>query len=124
MQDRITCHHCGAPIVSRSTLAVGGRTLRPFHPTCFEPYSAQQPWHRKPGWLVNRWRSLIQFNMLLLAVVLVIHVVADPLPQAQRFNVAALIVLVNAWLLLARLVSYLSTERHLPVVAPRRQVQV
>ena len=110
----VTCHHCGAPIRSRAALAVGGRTLQPMHVRCFAEYASRQPWHRRPGWPANRWTSFVRFNAVLLLVLLLL-VLVDPVALRARWPTVALLLLAaNAWLALARCVSWFSIERHLP----------
>ncbi|MBD0268635.1 MAG: hypothetical protein ICV77_10120 [Cyanobacteria bacterium Co-bin8] len=118
MKQGISCKYCGAPIRSRATLAVVGRGLQPLHTRCYPAYAAQQPWYRKPGWPVNRWRSLLPFNALLLSLVLALHFTVAPVAPSQWLGLGQLLLVVNAWLLVARLISYWSLERHLPPREP------
>ena len=106
----IACHHCGAPIRSRDALAVAGHALRPLHAGCYDAFAAARPWYRKPSWPVNRWRSLLAFNALLLAL----HLAGASVAPERRAGLAAILLTANAWLLLARALSYWSLERHLP----------
>lgn len=119
MAHHILCKYCGQSIRSRQTLAVVGRTLEPLHTSCYAAYAAQQPWYRKPGWPVNRWRSLLAFNALLLLGILLLHLLVKPLTGSVGLGLRPLLVVINAWLLLARLISYWSIERHLPLQQPR-----
>lgn len=116
----IACHHCGAPIRSRDALAVAGHALRPLHAGCYGAFAAARPWYRKPGWPVNRWRSLLPFNALLLGLVLALHLAGAPVPPERRAGLAAILLAANAWLLAARAVSFVSIERHLPRRAAER----
>jgi hypothetical protein len=84
------------------------------HTGCYAAYAADQPWYRKPGWPVNRWTSLVSFNALLLALVLGVHWFVKPIPEPRWPGLALLLLIVNAWQLLARLISYVSLERQLP----------
>ncbi|MBE9159981.1 hypothetical protein IQ265_24610 [Nodosilinea sp. LEGE 06152] len=118
MKHDIMCQHCGRPILSRQTLAVVGRGLHSIHRGCYAAYAARQPWYRKPGWPVNRWRSLLAFNALLLAGVLLLHLLVRPMAGAEWLGLWPLLLAINGWLLVARLVSYWSLERHLPRQAP------
>ncbi|MFQ4137286.1 hypothetical protein PGN35_013295 [Nodosilinea sp. PGN35] len=118
MAHPIRCKHCGQSIRSRQTLAVVGRTLEPLHNACYSAYAAQQPWYRKPGWPVNRWRSLLAFNALLLLGVLLLHLLVRPLSESTALGLRPLLLVINGWLLLARLISYWSIERHLPSRQP------
>lgn len=111
---RIACRECGAAIASRECLAVAGRTLQPMHGDCLRAYAARQPWYRRPGWPVNRWGSLLRFDAVLLAAVLLLHLLDAPALAARWPVVVGLLLAANAWLLLARGVSWLSIERHLP----------
>jgi hypothetical protein len=114
MAHPIFCKYCGRSIRSRQTLAVVGRTLEPLHTSCYAAYAAQQPWYRRPGWPVNRWRSLLAFNALLLLGIFLLHLFVRPLAGPMGLGLRPLLVVINAWLLLARLISYWSIERHLP----------
>lgn len=109
----VVCHHCGQRIATREALSVVGRTLQPLHTRCYAAFAAAQPWHRRPGWPVNRWMSLAWFNLLLLGGVYVLHRL-HPVPPERWRGLVLLLVLPNAWLLVARLLSYLGLERHLP----------
>ena len=113
-RSSIVCVHCGAPIVSRDTLAVAGHGLRPMHADCYAPHAAEQPWYRKPGWPVNRWSSLLWFNALLLGIVSVLHFLVEPIPEPRLAGVGILLLIANSWQLIARLISYVRVERHLP----------
>lgn len=110
----LACHHCGQPIRSRETLAVAGRLLLPLHTTCYRDHARQQPWYRRPGLPINRWRSFFVFNGGLLAFALLLHLLVQPVPAERLPGLAGLLLAPALWLLLARLVSYLSLERHLP----------
>ena len=88
--------------------------LRPLHARCYDAYAASQPWFRKPGWPVNRWRSLLWLNALLIGMALALHLTIAPLPPERRGGLAILWLVINAWLLVARLISYRTMERHLP----------
>ncbi|WOD38932.1 hypothetical protein [Nodosilinea sp. E11] len=114
MPHQITCKHCGKPILSRQTLAVVGRSLQPIHRHCYAAYAAQQPWYRQPGWPVNRWRSLLAFNAIVLLGVLLLHLFIRPLSISAGLGLRPLLLAINGWLLVARLISYCSLERHLP----------
>jgi hypothetical protein len=114
MKQNIVCKHCGTPIHSRQTLAVVGRGLQPLHKRCYKAYAAQQPWYSKPGWPVNRVRSHLYFNALLLLGIVLLHWLVKPIPASQWSGLGWLLLVINGWLLVARLVSYLSLERHLP----------
>lgn len=118
MKCDILCKHCGQPILSRQTLAVVGRALQPLHGRCYAAYATQQPWYRKPGWPVNRWRSLLAFNALLLVGVLMLHLLVRPMSMSEWLGLRPLLLVINGWLLVARLVSYWSLERHLPQQKP------
>ena len=108
------CRHCGAAITSRSTLRVAGKMLRPFHTECYGEYSALQPWYRKLGWPVNRWSSVLWFNLLLTGTAFVLHATVAPVPQSRLPGLLLLLLVINAWLLLARVISYLTIECRLP----------
>lgn len=110
----IACRECGAPIGSRDELAVAGHGLRPFHERCYTHHAARQPWYRKPSWPLNRWGSLLRFNGLLVTLVLGLHLTIAPLPEDGWVGLGSILLIANAWLLLARLVSYVRMERHLP----------
>ena len=110
----LACHHCGTPLATRADLRVAGRGLLPFHARCYDAYAAAQPWYRRPGWPLNRWRSLVLFNALLLALVLALHLLVTPVPPSRRAGLLGILALANGWLLLARLVSWRTVERHLP----------
>ncbi|MBE9109849.1 hypothetical protein IQ273_10545 [Nodosilinea sp. LEGE 07298] len=118
MTRDILCKHCSQPILSRQALAVVGRTLQPLHVRCYAAYAARQPWHQKPGWPINRWRSLLAFNALLLAGVILLHLLVSPLSVSEWLGLRPLLLAINGWLLVARLVSYWSLERHLPQQEP------
>ncbi|MBD1914736.1 MULTISPECIES: hypothetical protein [Cyanophyceae] len=119
MAHHVLCKHCGRSIHSRQTLAVVGRTLEPLHTSCYAAYAAQQPWYRKPGRPVNYWRSLLAFNALLMLGILLLHLLVKPLTVSVGLGLRPLLVVINAWLLVARLISYWSIERHLPSSQPR-----
>lgn len=118
MAHHILCKHCRRSIRSRQTLAVVGRSLEPLHTFCYAAYAAQQPWYRKPGWPVNRWRSLLAFNALLLLGVLLLHLFVRPLSVSTGLGLRPLLLVINGWLLVARLISYGSIERYLPWQEP------
>lgn len=118
MGREIACRQCGGPIASRAALAVAGQGMLPVHAGCYAAFAAARPWYRKPGWPVNRWRSLLPFNALLVGLVVVLHLVAGPIPGERWPGLGLILLVVNGWLVLARLVSYLSLERHLPAHAP------
>ena len=115
---QVRCRHCGTNLERRGELRVGGRGLLSFHARCDDSYAAVQPWYRKPGWPLNRWRSFLPFNTLLLALAVSVHVLVGPVPPQRWAGVAGLLALANGWLLLARWVSYHTLERHLPRDAP------
>ncbi|HYD55173.1 MAG TPA: hypothetical protein VEA99_21230 [Gemmatimonadaceae bacterium] len=115
----IRCHHCGTLIASRAALRVGGRALLPLHATCYGAYAAAQPWYRHPGWPLNRWRSFVPFNALLLGPIVAVHLLVVPVPPRRWAGLAAILALANGWLLVGRLVSYRSLERYLPAHEPR-----
>jgi len=114
----IRCHHCGRPIATRDELRVAGRLLRPFHAACHAEHSAAARWYRRPGWALNRWTSFLRFDALLLALLAIGHLLVRPIPAAGWKGIGGLLLLANAWLLLARAVSYWSLERHLPRATP------
>ena len=88
--------------------------LRPLHVDCRRAYAAAQPRYRKPGWPVNRWRSLLPFNAILLGPVVVLHLTVAPLQPGRGVGLAAIFLVANGWLLVARAVSYGTFDRHLP----------
>ena len=92
--------------------------LVPLHAGCYSRYAAAQPWYRRPGWPVNRWSSLLWFNLLLLGLVLPLHWFVAPIAPGRLAGFAVLLAFIVGWQLLARLVSYVSLERHLPAQAP------
>ncbi len=114
MDASVLCTHCQGPIPSRAELVVAGHGLRPFHAACYPMHSATQPWYRKPSWPVNRWRSLIPFNLLILGIIAVVHFAITPVPEGRVSGLVLIVAIANVWLLLAKLVSYVSIERHLP----------
>ncbi len=113
MRPLILCAECGAPIEHRADLVVGGRMLRSFHVPCYTRYSAAQPWYRKPGWPMNRWRSLAWMNLLMLGLVLLLDRVA-PIDRARLPGLLLLLAIINGWQLVGRFISYRSVERHVP----------
>lgn len=112
----VVCQHCGRRIATREALSVVGRTLQPLHVGCYGGFAAAQPWYRKPGWPVNRWTSLLWFNLLLLGAVFVLTRLQPVAPERWR-GLILLLVIPNVWLLAARLVSYRTLERHLPRIS-------
>lgn len=117
MSPTVACRHCGAPIASRSDLHVVGRALAPVHRACHAPWEAARPWHQR-GWLpVNRWSSLLAFDALLLGVAAVASGLRPDVPLRGLLPVFAA---ANAWLLVGRLVSWRTVERHLPARPPAR----
>ena len=85
----LQCRHCGAAISSRSTLRVAGK--------------------------MHRWSSFLWFNLLLTGTALVLHATVAPVPQSRLPGLLLLLLVINAWLLLARVISYLTIEHRLPV---------
>ena len=63
---------------------------------------------------MNRWRSLVLFNVFLVGLVLAVHLAVAPLEPGRGRGLAAIFLMVNGWLLVARAVSFWSLERHLP----------
>jgi hypothetical protein len=94
--------------------------MRAFHAGCYPAHAARQPWYRRPSWPVNRWRSLLPFNALLLGLVLGLHLLVTPIAPQRWLGLGLLLLLVNGWLMAARLISYLTIERHLPPSATSR----
>lgn len=110
MRDPVPCRHCGDPVRTRGELLVVGRTLVPVHEGCLEDFEAGQPWHaRARPW--NRWSSLVTFNALMVAGIAVLGALRPDAPMREALVIVAV---ANAWLLVGRLVSYLSIERHVP----------
>lgn len=111
MSPTVVCRQCGGPIASRQDLHVVGRALVPVHRACHAGWEAAQPWHQR-GWLpMNRWTSLLAFN----AVLVLVAVVAGSLrPEVPLRGVLPILAAANAWLLVGRLVSWRTVERHLP----------
>ena len=110
----VRCAQCGTVVPTRAELRVGGHGLRPFHVACYGAHAAERPWYRHPGWPINRWRSFVPFNALLLALIGVVHAFVEPVPAPRLAGALGLVLLANAWLLVGRLVSYRAYERHLP----------
>jgi len=114
MTRKILCQHCQKPIPDRKSLSVVGRGLHPLHTQCLPAYAAQQPWYQKPGWPINRWRSLFFFNAVLLLLILGLHLTIAPLTTSEWAGLGRLLLFINGGLLVPRFISYLSYERHLP----------
>ena len=114
MHPTILCVQCGRAVTARSDLAVGGRWLQPLHSACYREYAAAQPWYRKPGWPVNRWRSLLWFILLVAGFALLLHLTIAPLAPSRVGGLALILAIVTGWQLIGRLLSYLTLERHLP----------
>ncbi|MEJ7932315.1 hypothetical protein WG922_20245 [Ramlibacter sp. AN1015] len=113
--SKVLCAGCGEPIRRRADFSIGGRVLKPMHNRCYRLHSEQLPWLRKPGWPINRLFSWVAFNALLLAVLLVGATIAGGVPDQRIFGEPLIILACfNAWLLVGRLLSYWSYERHIP----------
>lgn len=110
MSKPVPCRHCGDPVRSRGELLVVGRTLTPIHERCRAAFEAGQPWHvRARPW--NRWSSLVAFNAMMVGGIAVLGALRPGVPMGPAWTILGV---ANAWLLVGRVVSYLSIERHVP----------
>jgi len=120
-QKVIRCRQCGEVITDRRNLLVVGHGLQPFHRQCVSIYAAQFPWYRQPGWPINRWWAFLWFNGLLLVLVGVLHMTVLPLTATQWAAFGKLLLISNAGLMAARLTSYFSLERYVPLSSRLRR---
>jgi hypothetical protein len=110
MSNAVLCRHCGEPVRSRGELLVVGRVLAPIHERCRASYEDGQPWHQRARpW--NRWSSLVAFNAFMVVGIAVLGALRPDVPMGSAFVILGV---ANAWLLVGRVVSYVSIERHVP----------
>jgi hypothetical protein len=110
MPRHVTCSHCGEPVLSRPDLLVLGRILAPVHLRCEAAFKAARPWYRRE-WAMNRWSPFLAFNAGMLLLIAGLGALRPDVPLREAFVILAV---ANAWLLLGRIVAYVSLERHLP----------
>ena len=84
------------------------------HLRCYPVYASSQPWYRKPGWPTNRWRSLLMFNTVFMAIIAPLLAIGEHVVMDNWKGIAGAVLIANGWLMAGRAVSYFSIERHLP----------